>query len=153
MRLISLLVLCLLSLPAVAGHISSHRVAQISPFDWQPIIGVSPKAPYLAYFDRNSMAVNKEENGIYSSGTILLVAKEPVPIIVNNKTIMTKSLMKLYVVECTSGLSVAHTDFYFTVTTPSLETVPVARSEHTSDQAETLSKDSLIYQVFCPVYI
>ena len=153
MKLISLLVSCLLSLPALAGPISSTQGTQIRPFDWQPVIGINPKAPFSAYYDRNSMAVNKEENGIYSSGTILLVAKQPVPILVNQKTILTRSLMKLYVVECGSGLSVAHTEFYFTVPVPGLETIPVARFERTPDQAETLSKDSMLYHIFCPVYI
>ena len=153
MKLAAAVGLLLLAISAIAGPISSPQGTQIRPFDWQPVIGISPRAPFSAYYDRNSMAVNKEENGSYSSGAILLVAKDPVPILVNKKTILTRSLMKLYVVECGSGLSVAHTEFYFTVPTPSLETIPVARVERTPDQAETLPKDSMLYHVFCPVYI
>ena len=152
MKLISLLVSCLLSLPAIAGPISLPQETPPS-FDWQPIIGISPKASFTAYYDRNSMMVNKEENGSYTSGTLLLVSKQPIPVLVNDKPVNTRSLMKMYVVVCETGLAVAYSDFYFSIPNPGPTSVPVAKVERTTEQAETLAKDSVLYHVFCPVYI
>ena len=150
MKLIAILVLILSSIIVTTNVVSGPVPIQR---DWQPVIGISPDAPFKTYYDRNSIQVNEEENGNYTSGTLLIVSKEPVIIQINNKPVPTRSLMKNYVVVCETGLSLAYSDYFFNVPMPTPMSTPVASVTRGLESAEPLSKDSIIYHTFCPVYI
>jgi hypothetical protein len=146
MKFIVFLVLILVSVISMADVTPVKR-------DWKPIIGVSPKAPYVSYYDRNSLEVHTEENGSYTTGTILMVTKEPTTLQVGQSTINVRSLVKNYVIDCKSGLSLAYSDFYFNVMVPIDSSEPVAQIERNLDNAIVLDKKSLLYTVLCPEYI
>ena len=121
--------------------------------DWQPIIGVSPNLEYVAYYDRNSIKVNEEKNGKYTSGTILLVAKDQIIVKVDDKPVATKSMMKNYVVECESGLTLEYSDYIYNVSFPTDTSTPLGHIVRGLDEAVVMSKDSTFYHLFCPKYI
>ena len=81
------------------------------PRNWQPIIG----APAGLFYDRNII-----KEGTYASGSILLSSDTPKPIIVDNKQIMTRSLVKSYVMDCETGTTIAYLDRFYSVPKPTI---------------------------------
>jgi hypothetical protein len=125
----------------------------ITKRDWHPIIGFNPNLNVSGYYDRNSIIVNKEENKIYTHGTVLLIAKSQIIIKVNGKEISTKSMMQNYVVECNTGLSIEYSDVFYNITTPDDTSRPVWHIERGADDVMVISKDSMLYRLLCPEYI
>lgn len=121
---------------------------------WQPIFGY--KDTYSkAYADVNSFERTTTEKGEYVSGAILIVSNKPVAITVEGKQVVVRSIVKHMVVDCSTKYMLPAMDFYFDVEKPTRLNKPVAGFEYPTkiEGAEVLSRSSLIYTTFCPVYI
>jgi len=145
--------LLLLTVCIVAAAAEDVKIPR-PPTNWKPIFGFKHPTS-KAYVDTNSLGKTITEKGEYVSGALLLVSNEATTLQIEGKPTVVRSVVKHMVVDCKSRLMVPVMDFYFNVEKPDRMNLPIAGLEYPTDakNAELLSKSSLIYQAFCPVYI
>jgi hypothetical protein len=124
------------------------------PTDWRPIIGYE-SSNSRGYVDVNSFVKNISDDNIYVQGIILITINDPPEVVINDKNIIVKSLVKHISVECTNRYLIRITDFYFSVVKPGRDDKPFGGYKYLAapEDSTVLNKSSVIYQTFCPAYI
>lgn len=141
------ILLTLVSSAVFAGLLSEK------PVTWQPIVG-QPKSTAKSFFDRNSLKTTTTEAGKVSFGNILIVLDKSEPGTVNGKPIQIRSLVRITMMNCGSGMTIPVADIFFNNTYPTNETDPVKISLYDGITGTTITdRKSILYGLLCPDYI
>lgn len=131
---------------------SAVMADNIKPRNWQPI-DIKIENNVTIYFDRNNHKIVNSDDTKYAMGSILISSNVDKVISVNGKHIVTRSMIKNYIVVCNNGNGLAYSDDFYSSSKPTNITKPIVSIERDSDMGETFSKDSILYKLFCPEYI
>lgn len=140
--------LIMLFLLIVSMASSAEKVKSINK--WIPVLGYTHSTTKL-FYDVNSM--NRSATNI-GSISILMTSNKPMHIVVDNRTLVTRSIVKHLAMDCNSGLMAPASNYYYSVAMPTSTDKPFAVYTYNNmSGAETVKKSSLMYGLVCPTPI
>lgn len=152
MKLVTFLLSLLLFSGAVGAQVEADK---LRPKKWMPIVFYKIPGGKM-YYDENSRVLKQSVNGQDFNGiTFLLSLDTPQEVTIGKKTVKAKSIEKIIVVQCKTGMAASVFDLYYDIDTPPREKDPVAGKAYKS-QAEAafrLDEKSPIFTTACPVFI
>lgn len=145
-----------LVLVAILAAVSFFAFAQEpqKPNNWQPVYDFKVYGQH-AYMDANSFKTDMRGKSKYNTGQMLVSSDVVMEIPINGKIIKARSMVKLMVVECNSGIMVPIFDLYFSQPMPTRKDKPLGGFEYPSVEtsSQVLPKNSILYNSMCPEYI
>lgn len=120
---------------------------------WNPLASMSHDQGISFYVDVNSLRRTKTVDGDFGYSTILISSKTPYITSVKGVPTTVTSIVKNFLTECSKGLMLQLTDFYFDVELPARADKPIAAFEYNTTAIMNTDKRSPLFKIACPDYI
>lgn len=132
--------------------ISFSSIANDTTLKWQEI--PEWKTPGIqAYVDVNNLTHEDSDNIKIVSGLVLFQYDVPVKISVNNKNVAITSVIRYYVVNCSSPMVLRVADYYFNTEDLPLATDEAIVTKAYKEKPLNIADTNPLYKSFCPKYI